>query len=108
MGEAGKGATLGNGSRDDALVEFGKKFKDKTGHTWEVRKSDPKPKKYVFVERSYAPDDEDDSLSMSASPQKRSYSPPKCTLQPEVSSLMGQCRLCFPTALSTGILADVF
>jgi len=73
------------------MNHFEKKFKDKTGHTWEARKSDPKSKKYVFVERNYAPDDEDDSVSMSASPQKRSsYSPPKCTLPSEVRSLMGQ------------------
>ena len=72
------------------MNQFEKKFKDKTGHTWEARKSDPKPKKYVFVERNYFPDDEDDSLEMNTSPQKRiSYSPPKCTLQSEIRSLMG-------------------
>ena len=91
VGERGQDALLGDGLLDDAMKQFGKKFKDKSGHTWEARKSDPKPKKYVFVERSYAPDDEEETQETTESPQKRSsYRRPKCTLQSEVRSLMGQ------------------
>lgn len=44
---------------DDALIEFDKKFKDKSGHSWEDRNETPKPKKYTFIEKSYVSDDED-------------------------------------------------
>lgn len=44
---------------DDALKEFGKKFKDKSGLAWEDRGEEPKKGKYILLERNYE-DDEDD------------------------------------------------
>lgn len=51
---------LGTGSLASALQQFEKKFKDKSGLRWEDRSSSPKPGKYTFVERSYAPDSDDE------------------------------------------------
>lgn len=65
VGDRGQSAALGNGSLADALSNFDKKFKDKSGLKWTDRNAPAKPKKYTFVERSYAPDsdDEDDKPS---------------------------------------------
>jgi len=58
VGEGGQRKMLGGGGFDEALTEFEKKFKDKTGNTWEQRATGPiRPKKYAFIERSY--DDSD-------------------------------------------------
>lgn len=69
---------------------FNKKFKDKSGLAWENRGSNPKSGKYVFVEKSYAPDSNDEEpLTGSGAPRERSeHNPPKCTLEPAVKSLM--------------------
>lgn len=46
---------MGN-SFDHAFADFCKKFKDKTGLTWDNRNEPGKPKKYIFIERGYEPD----------------------------------------------------
>ena len=48
------------GNVDDALKEFNKKFKDKSGHTWENRSEPAKKGKYTFIEISYEKDDDDE------------------------------------------------
>jgi poly [ADP-ribose] polymerase len=94
VGENGQNAVLGNGSLGDALQNFEKKFKDKSGLKWADRGEEPKPKKYVFVERSYEPDSEDeeddreDSTKAGAAAERSDNPPPKCTLEPAVKSLM--------------------
>lgn len=93
VGERGQSAVLGSGSFQDALSNFDKKFKDKTGLKWDDRGSDPKPKKYVFVEKSYEPDSDEDEAPAKAKGSKAPNgvsraSPPKCTLEPPVKSLM--------------------
>ena len=45
---------------DDALQEYDKKFKDKSGNKWEDRAEPAKKGKYTFLERNYE-DDEDDA-----------------------------------------------
>ena len=47
------------GSVEDALKEFNKKFKDKSGHTWEDRSEPAKKGKYTFIEKSYENDDDE-------------------------------------------------
>lgn len=82
---------LGSGSLDDALKNFDKKFKDKSGLKWADRGEEPKPSKYVFIERSYEPDSEDEDDSATKAGASRStddYKPPECTLPPPVKSLM--------------------
>ena len=84
---------LGSGSLGDALKNFEKKFKDKSGLKWADRGEKPKAGKYVFVERSYDPDSEDEgdeqeAAKAGAERERDDYTPPKCTLQPPVQSLM--------------------
>lgn len=55
VGEKGQSAALGDGSLDNAVVEFEKKFKGKTGHTWADRGAPPKSKKYTLIEIDYEP-----------------------------------------------------
>ncbi|KAG9965873.1 PARP-domain-containing protein, partial [Aureobasidium melanogenum] len=90
VGEHGQTAMLGDGSLEDAFSQFEKKFKDKSGLKWDDRGEKPKPKKYVFVERSYLADDDEASAQSGASPDgdEPAYAPPKCTLEPPVQSLM--------------------
>jgi poly [ADP-ribose] polymerase len=89
-------AALGDGSLNSALNNFEKKFKDKTGLNWADRASDPKPKKYAFIERSYDPDsdnedeDEEPQASAKGAPEEEKPPPkiPDCTLQEPVQNLM--------------------
>ena len=64
VGELGKGATLGDGSFQDAMATFEKKFKDKAGVPWSSRFDTPKGSRqkgyYTFVERKYEDDSDDD------------------------------------------------
>ncbi|KAL9618398.1 MAG: hypothetical protein Q9160_006906 [Pyrenula sp. 1 TL-2023] len=59
VGEPGQNKTMGPEYLDEALKDFEKKFKDKTGHEWADRNEPPKTKKYTFIEKSYGEDDED-------------------------------------------------
>lgn len=45
---------------DNAMKEFEKKFKDKSGHKWEDRSEPPKKGKYTYIEKNYE-DEEDDN-----------------------------------------------
>lgn len=60
VGERGQTAMLGNGKEDDAIRQFQKKFKDKSGLKWDNRGDNPRAGKYAYVERSYNPDSEDE------------------------------------------------
>ena len=63
VGELGKGMALGNGSFQDAMATFEKKFKDKAGVPWSDRFNAPKGSRqkgyYTFVERKYEDDSDD-------------------------------------------------
>lgn len=89
VGEHGQHKMLGGGSLGGAMAEFEKKFKDKAGLAWSDRLSKPKAGKYVFLEKSYEPDSEDEQAQAKPGASRaRSKSPPKCTLDPSVRSLM--------------------
>lgn len=60
VGEYGTDKPLGDGTLKDALVQFDKKFKDKSGFWWADRAKPPKPGKYAFIEKSYEPDSDDE------------------------------------------------
>ncbi|KAL1801065.1 hypothetical protein ACET3X_001407 [Alternaria dauci] len=60
VGDRGQMKMLGNGSLNDAMKEFEKKFKDKSGLRWADRGDEPRSGKYAYVERSYNPDSDDD------------------------------------------------
>ena len=63
VGELGKGTNLGNGSFQDAMAAFEKKFKEKAGVPWSNRFDAPKGSRqkgyYTFVERKYEDDSDD-------------------------------------------------
>src|SRR5204862_8312524 len=60
VGENGQNASFSNQSLDSAKRIFEKKFKDKSGLSWEDRFDPPKKEKYAFIERNYEDDSEDD------------------------------------------------
>lgn len=45
VGEPGQSKALGNGTLNDAVIQFEKKCKDKTGHSWTNRDASPKANK---------------------------------------------------------------
>ena len=51
---------MGPFTLDAAEAEYNKKFKDKSGHTWEDRAEPPKKGKYTFIEKSYEDSDEEE------------------------------------------------
>ncbi|KAL8679549.1 MAG: hypothetical protein Q9186_004195 [Xanthomendoza sp. 1 TL-2023] len=64
VGDFGQMKTMGPfDSLEPALMEYGKKFKDKSGHKWEDRGEPAKKGKYTFIERSYEDDDEDEDTT---------------------------------------------
>lgn len=70
VGEYGQVKTMGPFSVEEALREFEKKFKDKSGLSWDDRSAEPKPKKYTFIEKSYESDDEEDADDVEQSGQE--------------------------------------
>ncbi|KAJ4201266.1 hypothetical protein NW767_006915 [Fusarium falciforme] len=93
VGEGGQKAVLGNGALADAIKQFEKKFKDKSGLSWENRSDNPKPGKYAFIERSYDPDSDDDEDEEDAKAVKKEGDEdetpaPECTLEKPVKELM--------------------
>lgn len=77
---------------------FEKKFKDKSGHKYVERFNPPKPKKYVFVEKSYELDsDAEDGDVVHAGDIKKEEDDakpganepiPECNLSPRVQALV--------------------
>ena len=63
---------MGPASLEDALTEFDKKFKSKTGHSWSDREDakEPKKGKYTFIERDYEEDDEEAPQQQDSSSSK--------------------------------------
>ncbi|KAK3937448.1 poly polymerase 2 [Diplogelasinospora grovesii] len=88
VGEHGQTAVLGGGSLQDAMRNFEKKFKDKSGLAWSQRGDNPKPGKYAFVERSYAVESDDEEEDADDKQKADAWQPPKSTLQPAVQNLM--------------------
>jgi poly [ADP-ribose] polymerase 2/3/4 len=67
VGAFGQTAIIGPADFEKSLKSFEKKFKDKTGLQWGDRLGPPRPKKYVFIERSYEPDSEDETPAKAGS-----------------------------------------
>ncbi|KAF2770554.1 PARP-domain-containing protein [Teratosphaeria nubilosa] len=108
VGARGQTALLGD-DITSALNHFEKKFKDKSGLTWANRLSRPLSGKYAFIEKSYHPesDDEDDepqAAGGASNVREHSYSPPKCTLEAPVKSLM---ELIFNEQYMSEVMADM-
>jgi poly [ADP-ribose] polymerase len=108
----GQNKLMYGGDFEDAFHEFGKKFKDKTGHAWDDRHLPSKPKKYTFVERSYESDtdsDEEEQVFKGAGSRERSPQPiandsVQSTLSPAVQRLM---QLIFNAQYFQEVMADM-
>jgi poly [ADP-ribose] polymerase 2/3/4 len=72
VGEGGQNAMLGSGSLTEALSQFEKKFKDKTGHKWDSRHEPAKKGKYTYIERNYEESDEDSQNDLPGAGTRRS------------------------------------
>ena len=93
VGVRGQNATLGSGSLADAIKQFERKFKDKSGLTWANRGDEPIANKYAYVERSYNPDsdEEDDEGDVDAGADEQTGEKRKAaesTLEPAVQNLV--------------------
>lgn len=96
VGERGQNKAYLDSSFNQALIEYSKKFKDKSGLAWDDRHQPGKPKKYVFIERSYEPDtnSEDEDALPGAGPRRgskqntASSEGPKSELELPVQQLM--------------------
>lgn len=96
VGEHGQDATLSSGSFDSALKAFMKKFKDKSGLSWDNRHDDPKKGKYTYIERNYE-EDEDDK------PKKAKKKNEDGTIE-EVELKMTKCTLSDPVQRLVGLI----
>ena len=90
VGENGQNLILGDGEYDDAVRQFEKKFKDKTGLQWQFRASatNPKKGKYALIERDYDGDSSpDEGISGTESSQISDRSIGSLTTRPAESKL---------------------
>ncbi|KAI2472146.1 PARP-domain-containing protein [Annulohypoxylon bovei var. microspora] len=69
VGDRGTTMVLGNGTLISALREFNGKFQAKTGLSWTNRADPSRPKKYIFIERSYEPEEEAEAPKKTDMPQ---------------------------------------
>lgn len=97
VGDYGQTKIWGAGDLGDAQSSFERKFKDKSGLTWENRAATPKSNKYVFLERSYESDSDDDGedadgggngAARNGQGHSDDRKPPPCTLEPAIQNLM--------------------
>ncbi|KAI4657345.1 uncharacterized protein J4E79_007418 [Alternaria viburni] len=91
VGDRGQMKMLGDGGLSNAMQEFEKKFKDKSGLKWANRGDEPKAGKYAYVERSYNPDSDDDDdgdADAGADANETNGVAPDSTLSPPVQDLM--------------------
>ena len=110
VGEKGQTATPAVGSLAYAMVQFEKKFKDKSGLAWSKRGDNPKPGKYAFVERNYTDSDDEDDDDADATKdgkgkeKEAGWEPPASKLPPSVQELM---KLIFNAQLFATTMASL-
>ncbi|KAK4172040.1 putative poly polymerase 2 [Triangularia setosa] len=91
VGDHGQTQVPATGSLADAMGQFEKKFKDKSGITWANRGDNPKPGKYAFVERNYEDDSDDEDVvedGSNGTTKAEDWEAPKCSLEPAVQNLL--------------------
>ncbi|GMK57423.1 hypothetical protein CspeluHIS016_0402570 [Cutaneotrichosporon spelunceum] len=105
VGEMGQNALLGNGTLPDALVNFNKKFKDKSGLNWAQRNDAPKNKKYTFIEKSYEDDSDDEAVdNVKEEDDDEEWVPPESKLEQPIQDLMA---LIFNAKYMNAAMADL-
>jgi poly [ADP-ribose] polymerase 2/3/4 len=90
VGEGGQNALLGSGTRNEALAQFDKKFKDKTGHKWDNRHELPKKGKYTYIERNYEESDNDVQDNLPGAGTRRSSKQSHDSNSGEVSDVVSR------------------
>ena len=109
MGDRGQSTCLNPGDLDDAIRQFDKKFKDKSGLFWRDRFNDAKAKKYTFLERNYEPDSSEDEEEIL--PDADSGESPKEPVKIADSKLPQQVQdlmsLIFDLSLFASVMADM-
>ena len=90
VGESGQNKLEQNLSLDAAKTLFMKKFKDKTGLTWDKRHGASKANKYAFIEKSYDDNSKDEASNDTTLEKAETplIEPPECTLSPEMQDLI--------------------
>jgi len=92
VGETGQKKLEQNLVLEDAISSFGKKFKDKTGLTWDKRYGAPKANKYTLIEKSYDDDSEDavEKIGITSETRKAFEDQPSaCMISPELQDFVG-------------------
>ncbi|BEI80766.1 hypothetical protein CcaverHIS002_0112950 [Cutaneotrichosporon cavernicola] len=105
VGEMGQSSILGGGTLPDALTNFNKKFKDKSGLNWAQRNDNPKPKKYTFIEKSYDDDSDDEAGDdVKEEEDEEEWVPPESKLDLPTQELMA---LIFNAKYMNAAMADL-
>lgn len=90
VGESGQRKLEQNLVLESAMSSSSRKFKDKTGLTWDKRYGAPKANKYTLIEKSYN-DDPDDALEKIGNTSEKGKAledkPSACMLSPELQDL---------------------
>ncbi|KAL1956257.1 hypothetical protein VTO42DRAFT_7517 [Malbranchea cinnamomea] len=95
VGERGEGWVLATGDFDTAHRAFLKRFRKKSGLSWENRNGKPKPGQYTYIERNYEEDDgEEESKKMNKKKEDGALAEaevkmPECTLPQPVQRVVG-------------------
>jgi len=91
VGESGQRKLEQNLVLESAMSSSSKKFKDKTGLTWDKRYGAPKANKYTLIEKSYN-DDPDDALEKIGNTSEKGKAledkPSACMLSPKLQDLV--------------------
>ncbi|GMG22769.1 unnamed protein product [Aspergillus oryzae] len=90
VGETGQHGLLGSGALSEAQLQFQKKFKDKSGLSWDDRLDPPKKGKYTFIERNYEEDSDEEDGDDKGTAKKNDEEKPevKSELPEQVQDLM--------------------
>ncbi|GMF75521.1 unnamed protein product [Aspergillus oryzae] len=90
VGETGQHGLLGSGALSEAQLQFQKKFKDKSGLSWDDRLNPPKKGKYTFIERNYEEDSDEEGGDDKGTAKKNDEEKPevKSELPEQVQDLM--------------------
>ncbi len=89
VGAAGASAILGDGSLDNAISHFQKKFRDKSGNSWENRleaaRTDGKKPFYTFIERQYENESSNDDEAAGSGRKERTRSTKSAHVESQIS-----------------------
>ncbi|KLO20418.1 PARP-domain-containing protein [Schizopora paradoxa] len=111
VGENGQSQTKGPWSTTQAINEFKKQFRSKTGISWEMRKdvvaNTPRAGKYTWLERDFEEDEKDKEEGSSGSKGKEKEEEKPIPDSKLDSSIQSLCSLIFSTSLMDAALSSM-